>query len=178
MSNPSAPGLSRRERRALRHQRKAIGHLAKLNVFTLAKRERAIETRTFREDGEEFTLTLRTPDLADLARAAEVAQQLEEDYLTGAAGRPPIPFPGDVKVSKALFLLAATAAEMQCPESAADRYEPEELVQLADKLPEAWAEAQEWIGAKQRAWEKRRGERPEPARDAGQSGAPAPSPAP
>lgn len=178
MSNLFAPGLSRRERRALRYRPKAIAHHMKLNVWTLEKRERAIETRTFSQDGEEFTLTLRPPDVADLARAAEVAQQLKEDYITGSSIRPAIPFPGDVKVSEALFLLAATAAEMQCPENPADRYDPEELVRLGDKLPEAWAEAQQWIAAKQRAWGKSRGERPEPAGSAGPRGSDAPCPAP
>jgi hypothetical protein len=150
----------------------------KLNVWTLEKRERLAETRAFEQDGISFMLTLRPPDVADLARASEVATRMKEDFITGGDGRPACEFPGDVKVSEALFLLAATAAEMQCPENPADRYEPEELVQLADKLPEAWAEAQQWISTLQRAWEKRRGERAEPARAADASGAPAPSPAP
>jgi hypothetical protein len=160
MTNPRMLGLSRRERRALQFRAREIGHLAKLDVFSLQRRERQAQTRTFEQDGVSFTLTLRPPDVADLARAAEVAQRMKEDFITGSEARPACEFPGGVKVSEALFLLAATAAEMQCPENRADRYEPEELIQIADKLPEAWAEAQAWIGSLQRSWEKRRGERP------------------
>jgi hypothetical protein len=149
--------------------------MAKLDTFALNRRERPSQSRTFEQDGVSFTLTLRAPDVADLARAAEVAARMKEDFITGSDLRPPCEFPDGVKVSEGLFLLAATAAEMQCPENRADRYEPEELIQLSDKLPEAWAEAHIWISGLQRSWETRRGERKEPARGGGTSGHDAPS---
>lgn len=149
--------LSRRERRALKHGKGALRHLAKLDVWTLEKREREAETRSFEQDGASFTLTLRTPDTADFCAAQERAKELIETHVTGAGGQPPYPFPGGVKLTEALAALMANVYEMQCPESPADRFELVELIQLADKLPEAWAEAQVWIGQLMARWESRLG---------------------
>ncbi len=135
-------------RRALKYRKGAIAHLARLDVWSLEKRQRPAETRTFTQDGISFTLTIRRPDTADYAAADEQARELVERHITGVDGIPAVPFPGGVKLTRALAKIMANAYEMQCPENPADRYPLEELIMLSDKLPEAWGEAQIWIAQK------------------------------
>lgn len=122
--------------------------MPKLNVYTLPRPKRKVETRTFREGEVELELTLRAPDVADMARAAEAAKRLTEDYITGSDLRPeaaPFPEP-EVKVSEALFQTVALIAEMQPATDPRERYDAVEFTLLAANLPRTWTKIQRWVG--------------------------------
>lgn len=147
-------GLPRDVRRALKYRKGALRHLGKLEVWTLEKRERPVEERTFEQDGVSFTLALRTPNACELSQAHEIARRLMETHVRGADGTGPVPFPGDVTLTETFCLLMATFAVMQAPKNPADRYEVEELIRLSDLLPDAWGQAHIWAKAKLDRWEK------------------------
>lgn len=120
--------------------------MPKVNVFTLTRPERPVETREFTEAGQTFTLTFREPDAADLALAAERAQRLVEDYLTGSDIRGPAPYPhDDVKPSRILFNNVAVAVECQAPENPGEAYDAEEFLLMTARLPQTWLQVQGWL---------------------------------
>jgi len=133
----------------------------KLDVFRLKRPDRPTDTRSFPDpSGETLTLTLRAPDAADAARAAESAEELIRTYITGSEIRDAAPFPDpEVGVSRTLFHTAALIAEMQ-PEDAEERYSAIELAIVMVKLPVAWRGVQGWTESLIRDWTARRGESP------------------
>lgn len=118
--------------------------MPKVNVYTLERPARRIETRTFEENGQSLTLAFHKPDAADLAMAAELAQKLIADWIDGNPdlGRGPAPFPyPDVKLSRLLCNNAAIAVECQAAEPA-ECYDAIEFLLMSSRLPETWLKIQ------------------------------------
>lgn len=118
--------------------------MPKVNVYTLERPARRIETRTFEENGQRLTLSFHRPDAAELAMAAERAQKLTEDWIDGNPdlGRNPASFPyPDVKLSRILCQNAAIAVECQEAEPA-ERYDEIEFLLMSARLPETWLKIQ------------------------------------
>lgn len=133
--------------------------MAKLDPYTLPRASRPQQTRTFVEPdtGVELTLTLRAPDAADAARAAERCDRLVEDYIDGSNLRPAGPFPDpEVAPSRGLFLTCCLVAEMQVCENPGDRYDAIELCILSSKCPVIWAQVQGWVRALVNLWDTNR----------------------
>jgi hypothetical protein len=117
--------------------------MPKVNVYALERPARRVETRTFEENGQSLTLAFHKPDAADLAMAAERAQKLIEDWITGSEIRGPAPFPyPEVKLSKLLCNNVAVAVECQEAEDPAERYEAIEFLVMSARLPETWMQVQ------------------------------------
>src|SRR6185369_1255096 len=108
--------MNRKLRRALKHPKGDFPGM-KLDVWTLEKRERPVETRSFEQDGIGFTLSLRVPNAAELSQGNEISRRLIETHVTGTADRPPIPFPGGIVLTDTFCLLMAMFFVMQAPAS-------------------------------------------------------------
>jgi len=124
----------------------------RVNFHSLAVEPRQRHTRTFPEPrlpGGEFTLTLMEPDALTDYAAAEVSGELVKRYLTGddALGMAPAPFMvgGEVKQLSARLCDHAALVHVMQPEDWADRYHPEEILQMAFKLPGLWREVRGWV---------------------------------
>jgi hypothetical protein len=152
-----ALGVPRKARRALLYGHRGAG-MPKVDPFTLPRPERPVETREFKLDGVPIELTLRPSDMPDDARAAEVADQLVRDYITGSEEREAAEFPDGIKVSRTLFQICASLAERQCPENPAEAYSVVELVIFSAKRPRDWNQILAWANAQQAAWRTRQGE--------------------
>jgi hypothetical protein len=109
--------------------------MQKVNPFLLPRPERTVYTRVFDADGVSVELAFRKPDAADMNRAAETARRLVSDFITGypEEGTPAADFYDGIKVSESLFLLCASAEEMQPPE--VRLYTATDFVLLLDRLP-------------------------------------------
>ena len=117
--------------------------MPKLNVYALERPARPVTTETFTENGQTLTIAFRRPDAADLALAAERAQKLTEDWITGSEIRGPAPFPyEDVKPSRVLFDNICVAVESQVVEEPGDAYTEIEFLLLAARLPNTWLKIQ------------------------------------
>ena len=111
--------------------------MSRIDPFRLPRPERKLVTRLFTADGYDVEFSFRRPDAADMNRAAETAKRLVMTYITGspAEGIPPCEFFDGIKVSESLFLLCASAEEMQPPDLSA-RYSAEDFVMWLDRLEE------------------------------------------
>lgn len=113
--------------------------MPKVDVYHLARPARRVETCDFEENGQKFTLAFHKPDMADLAMAAERAEKLIEDWITGSEIRGPAPFPyPEVKLSKFLCHNVAVAVECQEADDPAERYDEIEFLLMSVRLPESW----------------------------------------
>lgn len=123
--------------------------MSRINFHSLTVEPRRRFTRTF-EDArlpEPLTLTLLEPDALTDYAAAEISAELAKRYLTGdeALGMAPQPFMvgGEARpLSLRLCDHAALVVAMQ-PEEA-DAYQPEEILQMAFKLPALWRQVRGW----------------------------------
>jgi hypothetical protein len=131
--------------------------MQKINPYDLPRPSRPVEERVFDADGVSVVIAFRRPDAADMNMAAEVAKRLTKDYITGypEEGTPPAEFFDGIKVSEALFMLAATGQEMQPPEKKV--YTAEEFVMLMDRLETDGVRIARWINEKQQDWRRHQG---------------------
>lgn len=113
--------------------------MAKVNVFNLTRPERPTITRSFEENGERLTIAFHKADAAELALAAELADQLIEAHITGSEIRGPAPFYyPDVKLSRLLCNNVAIAVQTQEVEDPADAYDEKEFLVMSVRMPETW----------------------------------------
>jgi hypothetical protein len=134
--------------------------MAKLNVFALPRPQRPTQTVTFETPQGPISLTLRAPDVADMARAAEAAARLVEDFITGSEVRAAAEFPDEIPVSESLFQSVALVAAMQTATEPSERYTEIEWVMIATRLPAAWAEVQRVAQELMTRWRQDRGNSP------------------
>jgi hypothetical protein len=115
----------------------------KVDVYRYRRTERTPETKSWPlDDGQPaFELSLRAANQADAAAAAEAAERLIDDFITGETRGQVAPFfDQKVKLSRGLFYNAATIAEMQ----AEPVYNATELVVFFDKRPDIYEEVERW----------------------------------
>ena len=129
--------------------------MRKIDVFSLPRPERLVEERTFAADGHTITLAFRRPDAADMNMAATTAKRLCEEFITGIDGLPPATFWDEIKVSESLFMLAASAQEMQPPDRRI--YSAEEFVVMMDRLPTDGVRIAQFIREMQMDWRAHQG---------------------
>lgn len=120
--------------------------MPKLNVLSMARRERKIETRTFDRDGEPLTVTLTEVDAAIVARAQEIHEEACKTFIDGFEdGQPPAPFPDEhVRPSKSLFFNCAMLEQLQVVEHEQDRYRLWEWAVISDRRPRDWVDLCNW----------------------------------
>lgn len=127
----------------------------RISFHSLATPPRKRVTRTFHdprlpESG--FTLQLEQPDALTDYLAAEVAAELVRRYITGdeALGMAPSPFMvgSEAKQLTARLCDHAALIHVMQPDpwdlAPMDRYEPEELLQMAFKVPGVWRQVRRW----------------------------------
>ena len=123
-----------------------------INFHSLAAPPRKKLERTFTDpahSGLELVLVLEEPDALTDYGAAEVSAELVRRYIDGdpALGMPAQPFVvGDDARSLNPLLCddVGRVVAMQA-EGWADRYEPEEVLQMAFKAPGLWRQVRRWV---------------------------------
>lgn len=126
-----------------------MGHI---NFHALAAPSRKKVERSFTDPalpGLTLTLLLEEPDALTDYAAAEVSAELVRRYLDGdpAIGMPPQPFVVGEEPRTLSPLLCDDVGRLVAmqAEGWADRYEPEEVLQMAFKAPGLWRQVRRWV---------------------------------
>jgi hypothetical protein len=124
--------------------------MAKLNVLALPRPKRVEETRTFTDPaqpGVELTLTLRSPDLAQLMWADEQAKAYLLEFTAEDGSSLYVdPISGErIPVSENLCKTVAVFESMQFG-AAEERYGWMDTIAIMLAMPSAWLEISPWIG--------------------------------
>lgn len=126
--------------------------MAHINFHALAAPPRKKVEQRFTDaalPGLELLLILEEPDALTDYAAAEVSAELVRRYVDGdaAIGMPPQPFLVGEEPKTLSPLLCDDVGRLVAmqAEGWADRYEPEEVLQMAFKAPGLWRQVRRWV---------------------------------